>query len=246
MPFKVRLRRAFTLIELLVVIAIIAILAALLLPALAGSKEQARRVNCKNHLRQFLLASLMFADDHENKLPSGASENSDPRDEHVPIISTATRSNLIDYAGNFKMLECPSLGPPFNQEGGWFFEDYGYVIGYNYLGGHTNTPWSASGGFVEWVSPQSTTDDPTLPLVTDANNWSPGYRKTFAPHAKTGPISTDDYSNGAASGAPPEKIGAVGGNIGLLDGSVHWKNIGEMRPRRGSQLWGDEGCYALW
>src|SRR3954462_9323980 len=100
-------RRAFTLIELLVVIAIIAILVALLLPALAGSKEQARRVNCKNHQRQFLLAALMFADDNENKLPSGLSENSDPKDEHVPIISGTTRTNLIDYSGNFKMLECP-------------------------------------------------------------------------------------------------------------------------------------------
>jgi len=240
-----RARRAFTLIELLVVIAIIAILAALLLPALAGSKEQARRVNCKNHLRQFLLASLMFADDNENKLPSGASENSNPIDEHVPVISGTTRSNLIDYAGNFQMLECPSLGPPFNQQGGWYYDHYGYVIGYNYIGGHTNTPW-AGNGFEEWTSPEATTDDPTLPLVTDENDWSPEFGRTFAPHAKTGPISTDDYSNGAANGAPPEKIGAVGGNVGLLDGSVHWKNIGNMKAHRGSRLWDDQGCYALW
>src|SRR4051812_25663212 len=118
-------RRAFTLIELLVVIAIIAVLAALLLPALAGSKEQARRVNCKNHQRQFLLAALMMADDNDNQLPSGAPENSDPLDEHVPIVSGTTRSNLIDYSGNFLMLECPSLGPPFKQQGGWYFENYG-------------------------------------------------------------------------------------------------------------------------
>ena len=60
---------AFTLIELLVVIAVIAILAALLLPALAQSKNTALATECRNNLKQWALATVMYADDNENHLP---------------------------------------------------------------------------------------------------------------------------------------------------------------------------------
>jgi prepilin-type N-terminal cleavage/methylation domain-containing protein len=61
--------RAFTLVELLVVIAIIAILAALLLPALASAKERARRVKCLSNLKQTGLALKLFAQDRDGFYP---------------------------------------------------------------------------------------------------------------------------------------------------------------------------------
>src|ERR1700744_1125275 len=59
----------FTLIELLVVIAIIAILAAMLLPALARAKESSKRVDCKSNMRQMTLGALLYANDYKQFFP---------------------------------------------------------------------------------------------------------------------------------------------------------------------------------
>src|SRR5208282_3762954 len=65
-------KQGFTLIELLVVIAIIAILAALLLPAVAKAKERGRQASCINNVHQQTLAVIMYADENGDKLPPTA------------------------------------------------------------------------------------------------------------------------------------------------------------------------------
>ncbi|KPK45025.1 MAG: hypothetical protein AMJ65_01315 [Phycisphaerae bacterium SG8_4] len=62
--------RAFTLIELLVVIAIIAILMAIMMPALQRVKEQAREITCRANLRQYGVAQALYLDDNEDRYPS--------------------------------------------------------------------------------------------------------------------------------------------------------------------------------
>jgi prepilin-type N-terminal cleavage/methylation domain-containing protein/prepilin-type processing-associated H-X9-DG protein len=92
-----RLAHAFTLIELLVVIAIIAILAAMLLPALASAKERAKRISCLNNTKQMGIGCVMFADEDPTGAFSGVVNYSD--DDLNWLYSTLP---------NRKCFNCPS------------------------------------------------------------------------------------------------------------------------------------------
>jgi prepilin-type N-terminal cleavage/methylation domain-containing protein/prepilin-type processing-associated H-X9-DG protein len=208
--------RAFTLIELLVVIAIIAILAAMLLPALASAKQRAWTTSCTSNLHQIGLGMRMFADDNTELYPESGAD--------IPWggIDLGTQKpswmeQVVSYVGNTNAYNCPAnVQLPLNMRG-----PFNYFNGVRAVYVLTGQFGSVKSTSILFPSAQVLSGD-----TCGIPNQSPGEGAgdSFDPFD----ADKDDYSQncvgGPANGNPAElwQVHSKGQNILFADGHVKW------------------------